>query len=73
MRLEKKCIGDCGNCELLHSGEVEMIPCVLDQIFQRIRRMEKKIENLSEIVSQLEKKQKSISLAGCAMSTPEDE
>ena len=58
MRLEKTCIGDCGNCELLHSGEVEMIPSVLDQTFQRIQRMEKKIENLSETISQLEKNKK---------------
>lgn len=73
MRVEGKCIGDCSKCQLLANGEVDMIPCVLDQTFQRIRRMEKRIENLSETVSQLEKKQKFISLAGCAMSTPEDE
>ncbi len=66
MRLEKICIGDCSNCELLRAGEVDMIPCILDQSFQRIRKMEKTIEDLQNSISRLEEnKTKSISLAGC--------
>ena len=38
-RLESKCCGDCGSCELLRHGEVDMMPCVLDQIFQRMQKV----------------------------------
>lgn len=42
-RLKGTCKGDCSRCELLANGEVDMIPCVLDQIFQRAQRNEKAI------------------------------
>lgn len=42
-RLENRCCGDCGNCELLRRGDVDMVPCVLDQIFQRVQSLEKRI------------------------------
>lgn len=45
-RLESKCCGDCGRCELLQRNEVDMIPCVLDQIFQRVKGIEKRITAL---------------------------
>ena len=35
MRVEGKCIGDCSKCQLLANGEVDMIPCILDQTFIR--------------------------------------
>jgi hypothetical protein len=41
MRVEGKCIGDCSKCQLLANGEVDMIPCILDQIFIRTRKIEK--------------------------------
>lgn len=44
MRLNETCCGDCSQCELMKSGNVDMIPCVLDQIFQRLQRMEKSKE-----------------------------
>lgn len=44
MRLNETCCGDCSQCELIKSGNVDMIPCVLDQIFQRLQRMEKSKE-----------------------------
>ena len=44
MRLNEICCGDCSNCELVKNGNVDMIPCVLDQIFQRLQRMEKSKE-----------------------------
>lgn len=47
-RLQGVCVGDCSKCELLANGEVDMIPCVLDQIFQRLQRNEKAIANINE-------------------------
>ena len=41
-----KCIGDCAKCELAQSGQVDMIPCAIDQMFQRVQRMEKNIEKI---------------------------
>ena len=40
MRVEGKCCGNCEVCQLLANGQVDMIPCVLDQIFQRLQRLE---------------------------------
>lgn len=46
MRIKEECKGNCGNCELLQSGQVDMVPCVLDQIFGRVQRMERRIAEL---------------------------
>lgn len=61
MRVEGKCCGDCGSCQLLANGQVDMIPCVLDQIFQRVRKLEeqsinkgKKRTNIAEIPDKTE-------------------
>lgn len=43
-RVEKGCCGDCAKCTLLASGEVDMIPCVLDQMFRRVQRLETMME-----------------------------
>lgn len=43
-----KCIGDCAKCELAQSGQVDMIPCAIDQMFQRVQRMEKQLEKLTQ-------------------------
>jgi hypothetical protein len=40
-RVSASCSGDCGDCQLLRAGQVDMIPCVLDQLMQRMRRIEK--------------------------------
>ena len=40
MRVEGKCCGNCETCQLLANGQVDMIPCVLDQVFQRLQRLE---------------------------------
>lgn len=45
MRVEGKCCGNCEVCQLLADGQVDMIPCVLDQIFQRLQRLEQIIIN----------------------------
>lgn len=74
MRLEKICIGDCSTCELLRAGEVDMIPCILDQSFQRIRKLEKTIEDIRGSICRLEEnKTKPVSLAGCSISEPKAE
>lgn len=56
MRVEGKCCGNCEVCQLLADGQVDMIPCVLDQIFQRLQRLEqisinkgKKRTNIAEL------------------------
>lgn len=50
-RLEGRCPGDCTKCRLLEEGQVQMELCMLDQIFQRTRRNE---EKLNLILSKLE-------------------
>ena len=43
-RLEGKCPGDCTKCSLLAEGQVQMEICMLDQVFQRTRRNEEKLD-----------------------------
>lgn len=43
-RLEGKCPGDCTKCRLLEEGKVQMEICMLDQVFQRTRRNEEKLD-----------------------------
>lgn len=47
-RINKTCIGDCSRCELLANGEVDMVPCVLDQIFQRTQRLEQEMRSMKD-------------------------
>lgn len=51
-RTEKTCIGDCACCPLLAEGEVEMVPCILDQIFKRQQLQGEALRRLSEMVKQ---------------------
>lgn len=48
-RLEGVCGGDCARCELLASGQVDMVPCILDQIFRRVQRLESEIESSKKV------------------------
>ena len=48
MRITEKCCGDCSQCQLLTDGRVDMIPCILDQLFQRVKRMDEKLNNNKE-------------------------
>lgn len=50
-RIGQTCPGDCSNCDLLAEGYVEMVPCILDQIFQRVRKNESALEALSARLS----------------------
>jgi hypothetical protein len=58
-RLEGKCPGDCTKCRLLEEGQVQMEICMLDQVFQRTRRNE---EKLDLILSKLNEPPKSAAL-----------
>lgn len=50
MRIEGKCCDDCAQCKLLQNGDVDMIPCILDQLFRRVQRIEREIEKGNKIV-----------------------
>lgn len=43
-RLTTPCCGDCSACKLLANGEVEMVTCVLDQLFRKVQKLESIIE-----------------------------
>ena len=48
-RVDHPCPGDCARCGLLADGKVDMMPCVLDQIFRRVQRLEDSINQLKEM------------------------
>lgn len=50
-RVAKACCGDCAKCALLANGEVDMIPCILDQILHRIIRLERIIDGRPETLA----------------------
>lgn len=52
-RLTGKCPGDCSKCDLLASGSVDMVPCVLDQIFARIQRVETQLSKSTDTALRL--------------------
>ena len=65
MRLENKCCGDCSSCDLLKENKVDMIPCILDQLFQKQKRIEKSNEELKNLILSIDtSKAVSINLAG---------
>lgn len=64
MRLESKCIGDCSKCQLLADGEVDMIPCILDQIFIRARKNERELSDIRVLLSEKLSSKDTIQLAG---------
>lgn len=51
-RIEGKCIGDCSRCELLAAGEVDMVPCILDQIFARVRKQGAEIAEIKKMLAE---------------------
>lgn len=52
-RLTGKCLGDCSRCELLASGSVDMVPCILDQIFARTQRIEAQLSKSTDTTLRL--------------------
>ena len=50
-RVNGICCGDCSKCTLLANGEVDMIPCILDQIFRRVQTNENEIATLKEMIA----------------------
>lgn len=73
MRVEGKCIGDCSKCQLLENGEVDMIPCILDQIFRRVRINEREILGIREMMSVKTSSKDHIQLAGLDESVIEND
>lgn len=71
-RIKGVCKGDCGSCELLANGEVDMIPCVLDQIFQRVQRNERAIERANTELAALADSKCKVAFSGVE-STIEEE
>lgn len=53
-RLKENCPGDCTQCKLLQSGDVDMIPCILDQIFKRVQVVQTQNESLQDEVKKLQ-------------------
>lgn len=49
-RIGQVCPGDCSKCELLAEGHVDMVPCILDQIFQRVRKNEQSLEAIYSLM-----------------------
>lgn len=64
MRVEGKCIGDCSRCQLLADGEVDMVPCILDQIFSKVRKNEREIAEMKKLLSENLESRGCIQLAG---------
>ena len=54
-RLEGKCPGDCTKCRLLEEGHVQMEICMLDQVFQKTRRNEEKLDKLLDLLQEKQK------------------
>lgn len=54
-RLEGKCPGDCTKCRLLEEGQVQMEICMLDQVFQKTRRNEEKMDKLLDLLQEKQK------------------
>lgn len=52
-RLSGKCPGDCSKCELLATGSVDMVPCILDQIFARTQRIEAQLNKEQDVALRL--------------------
>jgi hypothetical protein len=55
-RLEGRCPGDCTKCSLLEEGKVQMEICMLDQVFQRTRRNEEKLDQMLSILMENQKR-----------------
>jgi hypothetical protein len=52
-RIDDVCPGNCATCGLLQAGRVEMVPCLLDQVFQTLKRQGKEIAELKELVNEI--------------------
>lgn len=53
-RVSGICCGDCSKCTLLANGEVDMIPCILDQIFRRIQTNESEIATIKDMIATID-------------------
>lgn len=69
-RIQEVCCGDCDSCHLRIEGKVDMIPCVLDQIFRKMQDCERRMSKIDEAVSGMRKE---IQLAGIDKEEVNDE
>lgn len=53
-RVDGICCGDCSKCTLLANGEVDMIPCILDQIFRRVQTNESEIATIKDMIATID-------------------
>ena len=49
--VNKPCIGNCAICDLQLSGEVDMIPCALNQLMIRSSRLEAENKEIKTMLS----------------------
>ena len=61
-RLEGKCTGDCTKCKLLEDGRVAMEVCMLDQVFQRIQKIERTVSVIHSMLEVKDTENKTVSL-----------
>lgn len=65
MRVEGRCVGDCAKCKLLENGEVDMLPCAVDQVFRRVQSMCTVVTELSvKVESLMNQEKRTFALAG---------
>ena len=50
-RVSHPCCGDCAQCSLLANGEVDMMPCILDQLFRRVQNIERELSRANVTVA----------------------
>lgn len=67
-RLQGTCKGDCSKCDLLANGEVDMMPCVMDQMFQRVQKNERMLAEILKLASK-----NKITLVGVEQNKEEDD
>lgn len=73
-RIDDVCPGNCATCGLLQAGRVEMVPCLLDQVFQTLKRQGKEIAELKEMINEIPQEVATeVNLAAIEDEQPEDD
>lgn len=72
--INKQCCGDCTKCTLINEVPgFDFYGCVMNQIFQTVRRTEAKQIELEERIKQLEGTQRDITITDNQQNTEENE
>lgn len=69
-RIQEICCGDCDSCKLRLEGRVDMVPCVLDQIFRKMQDFERRVDEIQKAIAGM---QKEVQLAGVEKEENPDE